>query len=272
MKTENKKSKLTKIKELIYNPKFITILMVVVVCLILLICFGVNYNAISDRYLKTFKSEKQYNMILSGLGNTLLITLLAFVIGIALGILTCLIQNIKSNNPFVVILKNISRLYVAIFRGTPMVVQLLIIYFVIFSTSRINPLYVAVISFGFNSGAYVSEIIRGGINAVPYGQVEAGRSLGLSYSQVMFKVVIPQALRNCLPSLGNELITLIKETSIVSFIGATDLTKAFQNVALISYDYMLVYVMMGILYFILVLIATKLIKLVERKMMKHARG
>lgn len=252
--------------------KLVTISMVVIILIALIIAFSVNFESLKTRYLTTFKSQKQYMTILSGLGNTMLITVLAFIIGISLGLITCLVMNINSENPLVIVLKNIFKAYVAIFRGTPMVVQLLIIYFVIFSNSRIEPLYVAIISFGLNSGAYVSEIIRGGINAVPQGQVEAGRSLGLSYSQVMFKVVFPQALRNCLPSLGNELITLVKETSIVSFIGAIDLTKSFQNVALISYDYMLVYIIMGIVYFVIVLLLTKLIKLVERKMMKHVRS
>ena len=252
--------------------KLVTISMIVIILIALIIAFSVNFESLKTRYLTTFKSQKQYMTILSGLGNTMLITVLAFIIGISLGLITCLVMNINSINPVVIVLKNIFKAYVAIFRGTPMVVQLLIIYFVIFSNSRIEPLYVAIISFGLNSGAYVSEIIRGGINAVPQGQVEAGRSLGLSYSQVMFKVVFPQALRNCLPSLGNELITLVKETSIVSFIGAIDLTKSFQNVALISYDYMLVYIIMGIVYFVIVLLLTKLIKLVERKMMKHVRS
>lgn len=264
--------KKNKFKDLIHNTKFITMIMVVIILIALIVAFAANFDSFQTRYLNTFKSQKQYMTILNGLGNTVLITILAFIIGITLGLITCLVLNINSNNPLVIVLKNIFKAYVAIFRGTPMVVQLLIIYFVIFSNSKIQPLNVAIISFGLNSGAYVSEIIRGGINAVPQGQVEAGRSLGLSYTQVMFKVVFPQALRNCLPSLGNELITLVKETSIVSFIGAVDLTKAFQNVALISYDYMLVYIIMGIVYFIIVLILSKLIKLVERKMMKHVRG
>lgn len=256
----------------INKTKLVSIIMGIVIALIILIVFIANFQSFQTRYLNTFKSWKQYSAILKGLGNTMLITILAFIIGVVLGIITCLVQNIKSDNVFVIILKNIFKIYVAIFRGTPMLVQLLIFYYVILSTSSIEPLYVAVISFGLNSGAYVSEIIRGGINAVPQGQVEAGRSLGLSYTQVMFKVVFPQALRNCLPSLGNELITLVKETSIVSFISAVDLTKAFTNVAQISYDYMLVYILMGIVYFVIVFIITKILKVVERMMMKHARS
>ena len=256
----------------INKTKLVSIIMGIVIALIILIVFIANFQSFQTRYLNTFKSWKQYSAILKGLGNTMLITILAFIIGVVLGIITCLVQNIKSDNVFVIILKNIFKIYVAIFRGTPMLVQLLIFYYVILSTSSIEPLYVAVISFGLNSGAYVSEIIRGGINAVPQGQVEAGRSLGLSYTQVMFKVVFPQALRNCLPSLGNELITLVKETSIVSFISAVDLTKAFTNVAQISYDYMLVYILMGIVYFVIVFIITKILKVVERMMMKHVRS
>ncbi len=254
------------------KQKLVSIVMCLILALIILILMIVNKNEFVSRFKNTFKTSKQFTDLLKGLGNTLIITILAFIMGIVLGTITCLVLNIKSDNIFIIGIKNIFKAYVAIFRGTPMVVQLLIIYFIIFGNSRIEPLYVATISFGLNSGAYVSEIIRGGINSVEQGQVEAGRSLGLSYFEVMKKIVLPQAIRNALPSLGNELITLVKETSIVSFIGAVDLTKAFQNSANIAYDYMLVYILMGIVYFVIVLLLTKCLRLVERKLTKHARN
>ncbi len=250
----------------------VSLVMALIAFLVVVILLIVYKNQLGDRFHNTFKSSKQFTDLLKGLGNTLFVTFLAFIMGILIGTITCLVLNIKSDNIFVIALKNIFKVYVAIFRGTPMVVQLLIIYFIIFSTSRIEPLYVATISFGLNSGAYVSEIIRGGINSVENGQVEAGRSLGLSYFEVMTKIVLPQAIRNALPSLGNELITLVKETSIVSFIGAVDLTKAFQNSANIAYDSMLVYLLMGIVYFVIVLLLTKLLRLLERKLTKYARS
>lgn len=256
----------------INKQKLVSIIMLVTFFLIILILLLANQEELSMRIKNTFKSSKQITDLLKGLGNTLIITILAFIMGIVLGTITCLILNINSENVFIIGIKNIFKAYVAIFRGTPMAVQLLIIYFIIFSNSRIEPLYVATISFGLNSGAYVSEIIRGGINSVAQGQIEAGRSLGLSYFEVMKKIVLPQAIRNALPSLGNELITLVKETSIVSFIGAVDLTKAFQNSANIAYDYMLVYILMGVVYFLIVLLLTKLLGIVERKLTKHARS
>ena len=188
--------------------------------------------------------------------------------GIILGGITCIVLGLNDNNIFVIILKQIFKVYVSVFRGTPAVVQLLIIYFVIFSSYKGNPIFIAMLAFGLNSGAYVSEILRGGINSVPLGQMEAGRSLGLSYSQVMFRVIFPQAIKNALPSLGNEFIALIKETSVVGFIASFDLTLAFRKIANSSYDYMFVYLVMGASYFVIVFGITKLLSLLERKLLK----
>ena len=245
----------------------------VLVIIITLIILGIVFReGIIESLKLNFGNSKNYTNLFRGLVNTLFITIVAFVLGVILGLITCLVLGINSNNTFVIILKNIFKAYVSIFRGTPMLVQLLIIYFIIFASSRIDSLYVAMLSFGLNSGAYVSEIIRGGINAVPAGQMEAGRSLGMSYSTVMQKVIFPQAFRNALPSLGNELVTLVKETSIVGFVGAYDLTQAFKAIANNTYDFTTVYLVMGVVYFVIVFVITKLLSLLERKLMKHANA
>ena len=199
--------------------------------------------------------------VLKGLSVTLLITLSAFILGILIGVLVSLIQGVKSNKLIFKVLKKIADIYVSIFRGTPVTVQLLIIYYVVFT--NIQPLIAAIVAFGLNSGAYVSEIIRGGINSVAKGQMEAGRSLGLSYPTVMKKIILPQAIRNCLPSLGNEFVALIKETSVVSFITVIDLYSAFRALATASFNYKGIYLIMGVVYFVIIFIFTYLIKLLE---------
>lgn len=208
--------------------------------------------------------------VLKGLGNTFIITILAFLLGILFGTLVSSVNGINSNKAYIKVLKGLSKAYVAIFRGTPVMVQLLIIYYVIFRYFTGDALWIAVLAFGLNSGAYVSEIIRGGINAVPVGQMEAGRSLGLSYPVVMKRIILPQAIKNCLPSLGNEFISLIKETSVVGFIGAFDLTLAFRKIANVTYDYAQTYLIMGLMYFMIIIIITLLLNMLERRL-SHAR-
>ena len=262
----------SKIKSKFSKNQIVTFLMVLVIIITLIILGIVFREGLIESLKLNFGNSKNYTNLFRGLVNTLFITIVAFVLGVILGLITCLVLGINSNNTFVIILKNIFKAYVSIFRGTPMLVQLLIIYFIIFASSRIDSLYVAMLSFGLNSGAYVSEIIRGGINAVPAGQMEAGRSLGMSYSTVMQKVIFPQAFRNALPSLGNELVTLVKETSIVGFVGAYDLTQAFKAIANNTYDFTTVYLVMGVVYFVIVFVITKLLSLLERKLMKHANA
>lgn len=241
-----------------------------VIFLTLLIVFIVNGSSIGEKIKYNFFTSDNIGNILTGLGNTLIITVCSFLLGVVLGLITCLVDGLNSTNPVVVILKQIFKIYVSVFRGTPAIVQLLIIYFIIFSSVPADySLLIAILAFGLNSGAYVSEIIRGGINAVPVGQIEAGRSLGLPYPVVMLKIVFPQAIRHALPSLGNEFITLIKETSVVGFIGAFDLTLAFRKLANVTYDYATVYIVMGVTYFVIVLGVSSLFKLLERKLIKH---
>ena len=172
------------------------------------------------------------------------------------------------------VLDAICSVYVSFFRGTPMVVQLLLFYYVALPLMGINipSVTVATIVFGLNSGAYISEIMRGGILSVDPGQMEGGRAMGLSFSATMMKIVIPQAVKNILPTLGNEFITLIKETSIVSFVGATDLYKVFNSIGSNSYEFMVPYLAMALVYIVLVLFITLLIRLMERRLRKHDRG
>ena len=172
------------------------------------------------------------------------------------------------------ILDKICSFYTVIFRGTPIVAQLLIAYYVIIPTLSIkmDALSVGMIVFGMNSGAYVSEIMRSGLNSVDKGQMEAGRALGLTYSTTMIKIVVPQAIKNILPTLGNEFISLIKETSVLSFIAVYDVYKALLDVGMVKYDSMVPYIMMGAIYIILVLVISAVIKLIERRFAKSDRN
>jgi His/Glu/Gln/Arg/opine family amino acid ABC transporter permease subunit len=253
------------------KEKLVTLIMLAVACLAIIILLCVFNTNISQAINKSFGASGVIKQIFNGLLNTFIITALAFLIGLVLGIVTCLIEGLKSKNIGIIILKNIFRAYVSIFRGTPMMVQLLIIYFIVFASYRGDAVYIAVLVFGLNSGAYVSEIIRGGINSIPAGQMEAGSSLGLPYRSVMTKIIFPQAIRNSLPSLGNEFITLLKDSSVAGFIGATELTLVFRTIANATYDYTTVYLIMGITYFVLVFIITKLFGILERKLL-HAKN
>ena len=241
---------------------------------VLIVAIVTLYIAFSSKINGALKENFSGNIlsIFEGLGVTLLIAITSFLLGILLGTVTCLIDKVESKNTFVLIIKNLFKAYVHIFRGTPMVIQLLVIYYVIFAQFTGDPIFVAVFCFGLNSGAYVSENIRGGINSVSKGQVEAGRSLGLPYSTVMMKVVFPQAFRNALPSLGNEFITLVKETSIVGFISIIDLTLAFRKVANATFDYNTVYLVMGVVYFALVMIFTLILNFIEKRVFKNVKA
>ncbi len=208
------------------------------------------------------------SLLLGGLLNTLLIVLCAFPIGIFLGSLVGIAYYVPSKNIFIKIWKWINNLYVSLFRGTPIAVQLLFIYFAMLSPLGFNKLFVAILVFGLNSGAYVSEIIRGGIASVESGQLEAGRSLGLSYSKTMLKIVMPQAIKNIIPTLGNELISLTKETSVAGYVTVMDITFALQTIASSTYDYFVAYFVLGVIYFIIVYAMTKILKLIERRLSK----
>lgn len=226
-----------------------------------------------ELFYNKFITAKGYQVAVEGLVATLQIAVFGLLIGIVIGTLIAIIKMIPKYRIAPRIFSAICDVYVAIFRGTPLVVQLLIGWFVLLPTLKLNldPIAVAIAVFGMNSGAYISEIMRSGIQAVDVGQLEAARALGLGYWTSMLKVVIPQAVKNILPTLGNEFITLIKETSVVSFIAVVDITKAFRQIGDSNYSYIIPYLMLALVYLLLVTIIAGLVKLMERRLQKGDR-
>ena len=209
-----------------------------------------------------------------GLVNTVEIAVFGLLIGIVIGTLIAAVAVMPKYKRLPRVLDKICRVYVAFFRGTPMVVQLLLSYYVLFPMIRLNlsSLATCILVFGLNSGAYVSEIMRAGILAVDPGQMEAGRAIGLSFGVTMRKIIIPQAVKNILPTLGNEFIALIKDTSIASFVAAVDLYKVFTEIGNVTYHYMVPYIAMAIIYILLVMLISIGIKLLEGRLKKNERG
>jgi polar amino acid transport system permease protein len=209
--------------------------------------------------------------VLTGLQNTAIIAVLGLLLGFVIGCILSTIKIIPSKNPFITALKYVVDAYIAVFRGTPMMVQLLLLHFAVFIGVDIPAVIEVSLIFGLNSGAYMAEIIRGGINSVDKGQMEAGRALGLNYTTTMVRIILPQAVKNILPTIGNEFISLLKETSIVSIIGLTDLTRAFKAIADSTYEYFVPYIALALIYFVLVMIISLLVKLLERRFAKSER-
>lgn len=222
-----------------------------------------------ETFVEDFVTYKGYEMVLDGLKNTLIIALAGLAIGVLIGTLIAVIKVVPLHGKLMFFLGKVCDIYVALFRGIPMVVQLLLVYYVIFP--GLPNMVAAILAFGLNSGAYVSEIMRGGILSVDPGQLEAGRSLGLSYPRSMWNIVLPQSLKNILPTMGNELIALVKETSVVSFIAVVDLTRAFRSIASANYEYIIPYCILALFYLVIVLIFTVLIRIMERGMKKNER-
>ena len=210
-------------------------------------------------------------MYLEGLGNTLLIALIAALIGIVLGVTMAMVKYINKKTGKLKLLTKICNVYITVVRGTPVVLQLMILYFVVFAFWD-NGILIGAITFGLNSGAYVAEIARAGFESVDDGQMEAGRSLGLSTWQTMRTIIIPQALRNIMPPLFNEFIMLVKETSIVGYVGIYDLGKIPGLIQSRTFDYLFPLLIAAALYLIVVLILTKILHVVERKMAKSDRN
>lgn len=233
-----------------------------------------NFDKKFEVFWDFFINKNGYSTVLLGLKNTLIIAITGLIIGIILGTIIAAVRVVPKNNPVVKVLDKVSQLYVSLFRGTPIVVQLLIFYYVLMPLMnlRINSVGVAVVVFGMNSGAYISEIMRAGILSVDSGQMEGGRAVGLSYATTMMKIIIPQAIKNILPTLGNEFISLIKETSVVSFVGATDLYVAFNRIGSNSYEFMVPYLVMALIYIVLVVIISLLIKVMERSLRKSDKS
>lgn len=224
-------------------------------------------------FIEYFFEDGGYHNFLDGLTNTVIIAVSGLLIGILLGSVLAIVKIIPSKNPIVIICQKLCDVYIALFRGTPMVVQLLLMHFALFPMLGLNIESVAeaCLIFGLNSAAYISEIMRGGINAVDKGQMEAGRSMGFGYTQTMIRIILPQAIKNILPTLGNEFIALIKETSVVNFIAVMDITKSFQAVAASTYEYFVPYIVLAIVYLVLVLLITWLVHIMERRLSKSDR-
>ena len=228
------------------------------------------------KFYQAFIDGSRWKQYLNGAGTTLMVTAMALAIGIALGILVAMVrtahdqQRTGKHNPFLGVLNGVCQVYVTVIRGTPMMVQLLIMGFVIFSSSR-NYTMVGALTLGINSGAYVSEIIRGGLMALDPGQAEAGRSLGLNYVDTMRFIVIPQAFKAILPALGNEFIILLKDTSLITVIGGKELVYAAQAIYGRTYEQMFPLIGIACIYLLLVMIFSWLLSILERRLRQSDR-
>lgn len=223
------------------------------------------FLSVIDRFYQTVIYDGRYMLIFDGLLNTILMALGAVIIGILIGTIISIIRYTYKVKKKLKILNFISKIYVTIIRGTPSLLQLMILYYIIFRTSSINSVVVGILAFGINSGAYCSEILRSGFESIDDGQMEAGLSLGLTYMQTLTHIIIPQVIKNSLPSMGNEFITLIKETSIAGYIGIVDLTRASDIIASRTYDYFFPLILVAAIYLSMTLVLSKLLKSLERK-------
>ncbi len=229
-----------------------------------------NFGRKIEVFIEQFIDNAGYKTVLEGLQNTLTIAILGLLIGILIGIIIAAVRVMPKYKTLPRVLDGICTFYVGFFRGTPIVVQLLLFYYVLLPLLgvKMTSVAVSIVVFGLNSGAYISEMMRAGILSVDPGQMEGGRAMGLSFPATMMKIIIPQAIKNILPTLGNEFIALIKETSVVSFVGATDLYVAFNYMGSNSYEFMVPYLAMAIIYIILVYGISLLIKIMERSLRK----
>lgn len=224
------------------------------------------------RFYQNFIKDRRYMMLVDGLRSTVFMTTGATLIGVLVGLILSIIRVAHKGGANIPVLNAIANAYIGILRGTPAMVQLLIWNFTIFASARdLNTQYIAILAFGLNSGAYVAEIFRGGIESIDPGQMEAARSLGLSYGTSMKRVILPQALRNVIPMLFNEFIALLKETSIAGYIGIDDLTRAGQNIQALTLEHSQPLVMVAIIYLIIVLVLTNLVGRLERWLSKGRR-
>lgn len=226
------------------------------------------WNEFKDSFHKNFIEKDRYEYLLKGLGTTLSITLFAALLGIFLGFLIAVVRCTNQMTGKLGFLDGICRLYLTVMRGTPVMVQLIILYFVCLLPLNVDKFIAAVICFGLNSGAYVAEIVRGGIMSVDKGQIEAGRSLGFNYVKTMVYFVVPQAFKAILPSLANEFITLLKESSVAFYIGVADLTQGGLKIRSVTYSNFMPLIAVAVIYLALVMILTKLVSILERRLAK----
>ena len=229
------------------------------------------FEELKSQFILNFITDNRWLLLINGLAVTLKITFFAVILGFILGFGVAVVRNVYDNTKKLKFLNFLCNIYLTVIRGTPVVVQLLIIYFVIFSSVRIDKSFAAILAFGINSGAYQAEIFRSGINSVPKGQMEAGRSLGFSYPQTMITIIMPQAIKNILPTLANEFIVLMKETSVAGYIALDDLTKAGDVIRSRTYSAMMPFLAVALLYLIMVMLFSYLVKLLERRLARSGR-
>ena len=223
-------------------------------------------DELKQRFIINFIADDRWKYIWDGLWVTLEVTFFAVIIGIVLGFMIAIVRSTHDKTGKLKVLNALCQVYLTVLRGTPVVVQLLIIYFVIFGSVDINKVLVAILAFGLNSGAYVAEIFRSGIMSIDNGQFEAGRSLGFNYAQTMIYIVMPQAFKNVLPALGNEFIVLLKETSVSGYIALQDLTKGGDIIRSRTYDAFMPLIAVALIYLVMVMIFTKLVNMLERRL------
>ena len=261
------------VKEHWIDVSVVTVLLAAVAYLVYYIYVSFRFEKKIDIFYDYFIVNGGYKKFLEGLQNTALIAVLGLFIGIVIGTVIAVIKVMRPTNRLVIYAQKTAGAYVAIFRGTPIVVQLLVGYFLILPLIGVNMTHVnaCIVIFGLNSGAYISEIMRGGINSVDPGQLEAARAVGMPFSTSMLKIVVPQAIKNILPTLGNEFIALIKETAVVGYVGAVDITYAFQYQGANSYEYMVPYLVMALIYIVIVAFIALLVKLMERRLARSER-
>ena len=224
-----------------------------------------------DSFKQNFIEQDRWHYLANGLGTTLLITFFSVLIGMVLGFIIAIVRFTHDKTGKMRVGNFLCRIYLTVIRGTPVVVQLLIIYFVIFASVPISKIFVAIIAFGINSGAYVAEIVRSGIASIDDGQFEAGRSLGLNYRQTMISIILPQAFKNVLPALANECIVLLKETSVSGYIAVQDLTKGGDIIRSQTYSAFMPLISVAIIYLVMVVVLSHFVTKLERRLRQSDR-
>ena len=232
--------------------------------------FGLSNFA--RQFSQNFIEDHRYRYILRGLGNTLLISILAAMMGLALGFLIAIVRSAHDKTGKLKILNVLCKVYITIIRGTPVMVQLMIMYYVVFTSPTTSKIFVAVMAFGFNSAAYVAEIVRSGIMSIDAGQFEAGRSLGFNFFQTMCYIILPQAFKTVVPSLANEFIAVIKETSICGTITLTDLTRGGDIIRSITFDAFMPLLMVAAIYLVIVMVLTAGTNRLERRLRRNEKS
>lgn len=232
------------------------------------------FENLKSQFELNFISGDRWKLLAEGLGTTVKITIFAVILGIFLGIVIAVIRSSYDKNSenmhgfskaVFSALNSIAKIYLTVVRGTPVVVQLLIMYYIIFASSN-NKLFVAILSFGLNSAAYVAEIFRSGIMSIDAGQFEAGRAMGLNFPKTMIYIIIPQAFKNVLPALANEVIVLLKETSVAGYVAMTDLTRAGNMIRGVTFSAFMPLIAVALIYLVIVMILTKLVSMLERRL------